>query len=388
MPPRRAGTGAGSERHAGPTPGGPLFPRAHVQRLRQAVRLDPRLAVAPKAALAAVLAWLAVWPLGGVADDYPYYAPLGAVVASSTTVVSSLRATGQTALALALGAFLALAVLSTDLPTVAALALVVAIGTWLGGWSRIAAVSTWVPISGLFVLILGHDDPRHYVAAYLGLTILGALVGTAVNLTFPSLPLLSARAVQDSLRGTLAEQLEELAEGLAQDPPPTREEWRDRRREIDPRTKEMSQAATLAVDAQRANWRARYWRETAERQYRQARALEQLAFFVEEITSIVVEAEHAYSDAAALGPELRPVAAEVLRASADLLRSVDKAGAAEPVAWQLVHDRNERLAELIKRRRSDTDGEFFMAGSLVTAVRRTLAGLSPERRSAETSGVE
>lgn len=354
-----------------------MSPRVLVRRLQRAVRLDPRLGLVPKTALAVVLAWLVIQPLGGFADEYPYYAPLGAVVSTSVTVASSLRVAGQIALSLVLGAALALAALAAPLPEVVALAFVVAAGTWLSGWRRVAATSTWVPISALFILIVGRNNPEHYVTAYLGLTVLGALVGVGVNLAFPSLPLVSARAVQDSLRQTLADQLDDLATGLTEEPPPTGEQWRARLHEIVPRSREMSQGVGQAVDAQRVNWRAKYWRDTAARQYQQARALEQLAFCVDEITDIVIDGEHAERDDVALGPALRPTAAEALRAAAEMLRSVDRDGLADPEARRRAHSSVEQLATLVRRQRAETDEEFFMAGSLVTAVRRALDALSP-----------
>jgi hypothetical protein len=42
--------------------------------------------------VAAAVAWLVVLPFVGVADDYAYYAPLGAVIAVSATVARSWRA--------------------------------------------------------------------------------------------------------------------------------------------------------------------------------------------------------------------------------------------------------------------------------------------------------
>ena len=58
-------------------------------RLGDVLGRYPRVPLALKSAFAAGLAWLAVLPLGGVADEYPYYAPLGAVVAMGATVVTS-----------------------------------------------------------------------------------------------------------------------------------------------------------------------------------------------------------------------------------------------------------------------------------------------------------
>src|SRR3712207_5602847 len=98
-------------------------------RLGAVLGRHPRLPLALKCAVAAALAWLLVLPLGGVADDYPYYAPLGAVVAVGTTVVSSVRASVQGLLALLLGAVLSIGVGSLPLPDVVAIAAVVGVGT-------------------------------------------------------------------------------------------------------------------------------------------------------------------------------------------------------------------------------------------------------------------
>ena len=46
----------------------------------------PRYGLAAKAALAASLAWAVVQLVPGPASAYPYYAPLGAVIATSTTL--------------------------------------------------------------------------------------------------------------------------------------------------------------------------------------------------------------------------------------------------------------------------------------------------------------
>ncbi len=65
-----------------------------------------------KAAVAAGLAWVLVLPLGGVADAYPYYAPLGAVIAVSSTVAGSLRSSLQAVVSIAIGAAIAVGVVA------------------------------------------------------------------------------------------------------------------------------------------------------------------------------------------------------------------------------------------------------------------------------------
>ena len=56
------------------------------RRVRTHVRARPKLALAVKAALAAMLAWLLVRPLGSFATEYSYYAPLGALTVVSTSI--------------------------------------------------------------------------------------------------------------------------------------------------------------------------------------------------------------------------------------------------------------------------------------------------------------
>src|SRR5690348_17059757 len=126
----------------------------------------PRWMLSAKTAVAAALAWLLVQPVGGFIHQYPYYAPLGAVVAMSTTVVSSLRASWQAATAVSLGCVLALAVQPLGLPIPIDIALVVGFGTLLAASPPLGSMGGWVPTAALFALVLGHEHPVSYVAAY------------------------------------------------------------------------------------------------------------------------------------------------------------------------------------------------------------------------------
>ncbi|GAB2869965.1 FUSC family protein [Nocardioides pacificus] len=348
-----------------------------LRRLLTLVVRHPRVHVSVKAAVAATLAWLAIVPLGGVADDYPYYAPLGAVICVSTTVANTMRTAVQAGVAILLGALLAMAARAADLQPVLALAFVVAVGTLLGGWRRIAAMASYVPVAALFVLILGGRDPSHYVIGYLGLTTLGGAIGIAINAAFPSLPLSSTQHTQDSLRRTLADQLDDLADGLEQDRLLSPEEWSKRQWAISPRARQMQQMVQEATEARRANWRARRWAEEADRVYQQARALEQLAFLVEDITVLVTRSEHSDRHEVALGAALRPPAANALRLTATALRSVDEPDGGMG-AQTAAHEAVRQLAEAIIAARAGTGEELFAAGTVVTALRRALDALTPD----------
>jgi len=341
------------------------------------MNLEQHLNISVKAALAAALAWLAVQPLWGIAEEYPYYAPLGAVIAVTTTVAGSVRESLQGVLAIFSGAALALGAVLTPLPTVAELALVVAVGSALSAWHGYGAKASWVPISALFVLIIGRGDAIDYAIAYLGLTTLGALIGIAVNVAFPPLALTPMADSIRRLRGLLAEQLDDLADGLRMDEPLTAEEWEERARSIRPTTEEMQRVVGHATDARRANWRARRWDDHAQRRYQQARALQQVAFLIEDLTALVVEYERSENDHVALGPSLRPYAADTLSTLADCLRSVEHEQA-EPDCLRQSDRAVTALAGAIRDTRQTSSDDLFAAGAVVTGTKRALASLVPE----------
>lgn len=336
---------------------------------------DARAAQALKVAVAAALAWMLLIPFGGVADEYAYYAPLGAVVSVTSTVASSLRATLSSIAAIALGAVPAIAALALSNPGVLALALVVLVGAWLAGWERLGASASWVPISGLFILIIGASDPWRFAGAYLGFVAFGAMVGLAVNTVWPALPLRSTQRALDRLRDTLAVQLHDVADGIRAQPLPDRAAWAERRRDIDVHAEQMDAMLAEVREAQRINWRASRWRRTAENQYQQARALKGLSFFVEDIYDLVARNERSDLQDVALGPDLRPAAARAFEATADALTVTT---AAEEVGrWETARDMTEELANLIMTRRDGSPHEYFAAGALVNALRRALDSLAP-----------
>ncbi|WP_435768824.1 FUSC family protein [Nocardioides sp. SYSU DS0651] len=330
-----------------------------------------------RTATAAVLAWLAVMPLGGLADDYPFYAPLGAVVAVTASVIGSVRETLQTIAAMTLG--VAIAVLATPLPQVFALLVVVGMGTAVmtsvPGFERLGDARSWVPITGLFVLVLGGDHPWDYAGAYVGLTALGALVGLAVNALWPPLPLRAEARALSHVRDTLADRLDAVADSLRRDGPPRPEEWREQTGDLDVLVGRMRTVASQAGDARRVNWRVRRWATSADQRYLEARALERLAFLVEDLSDLLADQEHAEREHVALGPELRPFAADALDAVADVLRTVEDGIDLDAV--DRARETSEELVRAMRRLRQDTGDDLITAGGVVTAIDRTLSSLRP-----------
>ncbi|HET8561730.1 MAG TPA: hypothetical protein VFL69_14500 [Marmoricola sp.] len=345
--------------------------------LLRLVNRHPHVVRAVRTALAAAAAWMLVWPFGGPVDQYPYYAPLGAVVAVSGTVAGSVRTSLQGVLALMIGAGLALAVQPMVPWPVLGLSIVVGVGSLIGAWPLLGPMASWVPISAMFVLIVGRPHPQQYVTAYLGLTALGAAVGVVANLVFAPLPLSRTGAQVTKLRTTLAEQLHDLADGLRHESPLTHEEWGERHHALVPITRRMSELVGEASEARRANWRARRWKETAHEQYERARALEQLALLVEDVTGLLGSHEAAGEPHIALGPALRPPAADVLETLGELLGDVGSP-LAEPERLRAVDQALARLVEGIRERREESGDDLFSAGSVVIAVRRAVASLVPD----------
>ena len=92
-----------------------------------------RLLLALKAALACMLAYMVAPFMPGVVAQYPYYAPLGALVAMYPSLTGSLRTAGQTLLGLGVGMLLALTVQLTPWPVVITLFPAIALGVILAG---------------------------------------------------------------------------------------------------------------------------------------------------------------------------------------------------------------------------------------------------------------
>jgi uncharacterized membrane protein YgaE (UPF0421/DUF939 family) len=350
--------------------------------LQRAWSRNPRLGLAVKAAVASALAWAVALAVPGPAGQYPYYAPLGALLATTTTLAGSAREAAQTVAAIVAGAGIALAVEALATTNVVTIALVVAAGVLLAGWHRLGSARSWVPTAALFVLIVGDRDPVGYVLGYAGLTALGALVGVTVTAAFPPLPLASAQVRLARLRDTLAAQLDDLADGLRLDSPPTEDEWQRRTHAIDPVLGQMREAVQETAEARRGNRRARRYQQDADRQYAQARALERLALLVEDLTQLISETEIATAPRVALGPELRPPTATALAGLAAALRSVE-GPTADPGVTRRAYAALHLLADALRTTRATSADDLFVASSIVVGIRRALAAVVPRELAEE-----
>lgn len=330
----------------------------------------PRWSLAFRGAVAAALAWLVGVVAPAPFSDYPYYAPLGAVIATTSTLASSVRESARTVGALLLGAGIALAVDSVLAPGVLSVALVVGLALLCAGWRGFGGQGAWVANSAVFVLVLGQGQDVEYVGAFAGLVVVGAAIGTGVNLLLPPLLLTPSGLALGALRDALVEQLDDLAGWLDDDGPLDTDEWERRRRALFPTIEGARAAVARSGEASRGNPRARRHGERARSQARQAEVLGTAAEVIDEVVRLLVGWEGTGRDDVALGPRLRPELATALRAFADALRTpeddaehVDDHGAA--FARSL-----DRLRDVVRDAREQTGGDHLVAGAFVVVLRR------------------
>lgn len=354
--------------------------------LHHAWVLHPRWSLALRGALAAALAWTVAVVAPAPFSDYPFYAPLGAVVATTSTLARSVKESLQTIGALLLGAAIALAA-DVALPTGAlSIALAVGVGLLCAGWRVLGNSGVWVANSAIFVLVLGRGEDAEYIGAFAGLVAVGAVIGAGVNLLLPPLYLTPSELALDRLRDALIDQLEELARWLESDGPLEPDEWERRRQGLGP-TIEAAQAAVARTgEASRGNPRARRHGDRTQQQARRVATLGAAAGVVDETVRILVDWEPTGRDDVALGPHLRPELAIVLRALAGALRTPaagsEQDGVAEGAAGaegpRAEFGRAvERLQDTVREARTASGEDLLVAGALVVVLRRGATALPP-----------
>ncbi|WP_432572994.1 FUSC family protein [Kineococcus sp. SYSU DK005] len=347
----------------------------------------PRLGLAVRTALAATLAWqLALWLPFTAAETYPYYAPLGAVVGSYTTVRSSIDNSLRAVAGILLGGLLALGAHALLGPGLAVVAVVVFTATLLAGWAVLGSQRSWVLSAAVFVLIVGAQDPVDYVAAYSGLTLLGGLVAVGVNALLPDLPLLQSDRAAQRLADVLADQLDDLAEGLRRDTPPSAREWSARLRSVEPLREQARERDAEVRDSLRANVRARRHRDAVRRRRERVLVLASLALRVEELTALLVEVQNPAEREVAMEAVLRQQVAAALTAAAAAARALggeddgdggdDGGDAGEGgSAAATLREEVRRLSAAVSAAEYTNERDRQTAGAVVTLLRRALGVL-------------
>jgi uncharacterized membrane protein YgaE (UPF0421/DUF939 family) len=250
---------------------------------------QPRLLHAGKAAAAAALAWVLARHVPGVASDYPYYAPLGAVVAMQTTVFAGLRSGVQTLVGIALGIAVAAFTMWVGEPGVLAVALAVGVGVLVGGFRILGEGSSWVSTAALFVLLVGGAHAEGYSLGYLVQMAVGVVVGLLVNfLVFPPLRFWDAERRIDQVNGVLAEHLDGLADVLEHGDRDERA-WDRAQDRLDRAIADVRSRVSIAQESRRINPRGalRGSRARLQRDGARFRALERVAWYATDLTELV-----------------------------------------------------------------------------------------------------
>jgi uncharacterized membrane protein YgaE (UPF0421/DUF939 family) len=312
-----------------------------VSRAVSATLLWPRLQLALKAGLAAGIAFAVAPYMPGSAADYPYYAPLGALVAMYENVAGSIRQGLQTLVGLAIGVGLAFMLFSLGSPTPLTVAVVMGLGVILAGLPRIGSGRDWIPTAALLVLLVGGHNPDTFSFGYLFQMGVGVTVGIIVNLlVFPPLHFRAAALSIAELRQALAQQLWDMGKALKESWPPEHQNWSRRSEALAAHARSVRLAVEKADASRQANPRRRLHPRDIELDYRNLRDLERLTFHVQDVTQVLSDViwaqdtpfvvPDAYAaplaDAmASVGDVLRALEEEQPERQAELARSADAA---------------------------------------------------------------
>ncbi|MFF1254227.1 aromatic acid exporter family protein [Pseudarthrobacter sp. NPDC058329] len=247
-----------------------------------------RLQLAAKAALAAGLAFLIAPLMPGAAANYPYYAPLGALVAMYHNVAGSVRQGFQALAGLTMGIGLAVILVTIADPSPLTVALFMGIGVLLGGLPAIGSGSDWIPTAALLVLLVGGNNADDFSFGYLVQMGVGVGVGIAVNfLVFPPLHLKAAAASLDDLRLALGRQLTDMGAALKEAWPPEHEDWSRRSDELSSAARSVRHLVKEADASRRANPRRKLHPRDMDLDYRNLRQLERVTFHIQDMTDVL-----------------------------------------------------------------------------------------------------
>ena len=307
--------------------GGPSLPRRLWRIVAGHVRsalLWPRLQLAFKAGLAAGIAFAIAPFMPGSAADYPYYAPLGALVAMYENVAGSMKQGVQTLVGLAIGVGLAFVLFILGSPTPLTVGVVMAFGVILAGLPRIGAGRDWIPTAALLVLLVGGHNPDQFSFGYLLQMAAGVTVGIVVNLlVFPPLHFRAAELSIAELRLALAQQLWDMAKALKESWPPEHEDWSKRSGALEASARSVRLAVEKADASRQANPRRRLHPRDVELDYRNLRDLERITFHVQDVTQVLSDVIWAKDTPFVVPDEYAAALADAMSTVGDVLEAVE-----------------------------------------------------------------
>lgn len=339
---------------------------------------------AAKVAIAVGLAWIIAPHLPGVADNYPYYAPLGAIVSMYPTLMGSMKNALQTLGSLAVAIAIAGAVIIFSSPSVLTMSLAVGVGALIAATGWFGANREYIPVTVLFVLIIGGPDADDYSIGYLEQMSLGIAVGLLVNvLIFPSLTHNAVDQQLTNFRRVLSSHLAEISEALSESWPPERDGWASGKDTLVSVSEEVRAAVLLADESRKANPRARRYRRDLRADYDDLAALENVTFHVRDITDVLTGAVWGTPIKVELRPELRPALSSALAAASTVLgewESPEKRAESHAAATDALAS---LTAELDARKDTATATTMGASAAIAMDLARILAALGARVEQAE-----
>ena len=348
----------------------------------------PRLQLALKAALAAGIAFAIAPFMPGSAADYPYYAPLGALVAMYENVAGSMRQGLQTLVGLAIGVGLAFMLFSLGEPTPLTVAVVMGLGVVLAGLPRIGSGRDWIPTAALLVLLVGGHNPDTFSFGYLFQMGVGVTVGIVVNLVvFPPLHFRAAALSIAELRLALAQQLWDMGKALRESWPPEHEDWSRRSDALAAHARSVRLAVEKADASRQANPRRRLHPRDMDLDYRNLRDLERTTFHVQDVTQVLSDVIWAKDTPFIIPDAYAAPLGDVMSSVGDVLRAMEE----EPPERQseVVGSAGAAIDQLTSRLATEhrsTDAPSAVESILVSLHRiQRLAKPGPEAPQASSS---
>lgn len=346
-----------------------------VQSLRDAVA-PARLLLAAKTAIAVGIAWVVGPLMPGVTDDYPYYAPFGALISMYPTLMSSARSSIQTLLGLGVGVGLAAVIVLTAGPSLWTVLLAVGLGTLISGTGWFGTGREYIPMAALFVLIIGGSRAEDYSLGYVTQTAVGIAIGLGVNLLIPPAPLGAEAAARiDAFQHRLAAHLHDIADAVAEAWPPEHSSWDQGAGALAETSRSLRGALAEADESRRWNPRARRRRADTGPDHERLGMLDDVAHQIRDISGCLGDTIWQRPGSFPLDPQLdRPLSAAA-HAVADLLAD-DRDEAVRVQADKAV----EELLSAVHAR--SMDAEAVTGPGVLTAMhlQRILVLLDPERR--------
>lgn len=315
----------------------------------------------------------------GAPAEYPYYAPLGALLAMYPTVAGTVKLGLQTIAGLSIGIVLAYLAVWVGDPNWLSIAFVVGMGVLLAGTlKRTAGGGSGIASAGLFVLIIGNTD-LGFSLGYFIQTIIGVSVGLAVSaIVVPPLHIDDALGRMGQLRRAAARQLQELGEALEDQWAADDSRWAERRDSLTRAAQEARSAVAYAAESRKANIRRRFHPRDVDQDYHHVGVLEIVAFHTLNITNMLQDALHGTSEEKPLAAAVKEPMRAAFAAVGDVLElwTVDEHdGATLATAQEALRELETAIYDAASR-----SEPFGAAGSVAMSLHRILHAVTPDLR--------